>query len=146
MDSAQWTKFVPEEKSRTPTWSPETGGNPGSIVEDDGLKYYVGPILEGGLVRDEVVNVKGEDRRVIAIQTTSGEVAFWPNAMACRLLDEMRPGPGDLLRIVFVGWKKSANMGRKYKTYEFYRRNAKSEVTEPMDNGQPRLEQLRAGV
>ena len=124
LDTAQWIKYVPEEKPRTPTWSPETEGNPGSIVEEDGRKYYVGPILEGGLIRDEVVSVKGEDRRVIAIQTTSGEVAFWPNAMANRVLDEMRPGPGDVLRIVFTGWKKSAKMGRKYKTYEFYRRNA----------------------
>lgn len=129
-----WEKYEQKTIARIPTWAPDKPGNPGEIQTEDGREYLLGFILEGGLVKDEIATVKGEPRRVLTIHTTkNGDISFWPNAMAIQILDEMHPGPGDMLRIVFTGWKKSSTPGRKYKGFELYRKR----VTQPAPQPRP---------
>jgi hypothetical protein len=145
MDNAQWIKYEPKETEFIPTWGPDVAGDPGKIVEEDGRKYWPGPILEGALVKDEIIKVNSErgpeDRRILTIKTVKGiDVAFWPNAMANRILNDMSVGAGDLLRIVYLGMKKSKTPGRKYKTYEIFRKEVKAKPGVKEDKGTNWLE------
>jgi len=151
MDNGQWEKYVPEDIPRIPTWGPDLPGQPGTIVESEGRQFYLGAKLEGGIVRDELVQTKNspEPGRVLTVKTVMGDIAFWPNAMARKGLDGLGIGIGDTVMVVYVGKRKSvANPTRSYKAYEVYkmRKPQQAAPQAQADPGQDWIEQQRAAA
>jgi hypothetical protein len=91
------------KQKRTPSWKPETEGD-----------YVQGIVQEY-----KEVDIDGDKRTVLNLETTDGCISVWPNNVLEDQLIGMRVGVGDLIGVEYNGMKKGSNK-RMYKRFTLY--------------------------
>lgn len=114
--------YVKCETPRAPVWDPDLPIPSGEIREENGKEFMAGNEVEGAVIGKRFINIDGEDKLLLNINTPkNGGVAVWCNKVLRRKIEEFNISEGDIIKIVYLGMKKSADGRRQYKDYDVYR-------------------------